>query len=94
MTCRLTWRGRCLLLSSVMNLSGVLANGSSIGRLSGTIPDGITLLTSLSALDLSGNLLQGTIPNGITALKNLVSVALLLGSYVPDLGCMATDLWR
>ena len=55
-----------------LNCSGRLTNGSTVGQLSGAIPDTIGLLTALTALDLGYNKLQGPIPVNITQLTNLV----------------------
>ena len=37
----------------------------------GNIPDVLTMLTTLTRLDLSGNMLTGTVPAGLTALSRL-----------------------
>jgi hypothetical protein len=74
--------------SSPCNWYGVTCNSSGRviqiklinNKLKGSIPAGLSALTSLQILDLTGNELSGSIPAGLSALKNLQDLSLSTNS--------------
>ncbi|GAY31733.1 hypothetical protein CUMW_287180, partial [Citrus unshiu] len=79
----LTWKGseneykstlglvRCLDLSKIMDLVGLIALNLSRNNLTGPITPKIGELTSLDFLDLSRNLFSGSIPSSLSQLSGL-----------------------
>ena len=76
-----------LLCSSVVGNSALVVSGNGI---SGTLPDGITVLTSLRYLSLGNNQMNGTLPSSLGLLTGLwtldVSGNQLTGTIPSSLG--------
>ena len=62
--------------------------------LAGSLPDGLTLLTKLSAIDITNNAFIGSLPTGVSALSGLSSLLMSLNGITGTIPDTVTSLTK